>query len=63
MSKEDFHFLAILRLILKGKMGHSVNLLPQAFRTIPDRFLSLDFINMIVRLGGGLSEGLGGGHQ
>ena len=49
MSKEDFHFLSILRLILKGKMGHSVNLLPQAFRTIPDRFLSLDFINMIVR--------------
>ena len=52
---EDFHFLAILRLILGGKMGHSVNLLPQAFGTIPDHFMSLDFINMIVRrdCGGG----------
>ena len=45
---EDIHFFAILRLILGGKMGHSVNLLPQAFGTIPDHFMSLDFINMIV---------------
>ena len=41
--------MAILRLILEGKMGHSVNLLPQAFGIIPDRFMSVDFINMIVQ--------------
>ena len=47
--KADFHFLAILRLILEGKMGHSVNLLPEAFGTILDCFMSLDFNNMIFR--------------
>ena len=38
-------------------MGHSVNLLPQAFGTILDCFMSLDFNNMIVRRvwGGGLN--------
>ena len=46
--RKIFFFLAIWRLIWEGKMGHSVNLLPQAFGTISDHFMSLDFINMIV---------------
>ena len=49
IPKAGGHFLAILRFILEGKMGHSVNLLPGAFGTILDCFMSLDFNNMIVR--------------
>ena len=49
-----FHIMAILRLILEGKMGHLVNLLPEAFGTILDCFMSLDFNNMILwRVWGG----------
>ena len=55
-STADLHFLAILRLNLEVKMGHSVNLLPKAFGTILDCFVSLDFIYMIVQ------RVWGGGH-
>ena len=36
-------------------MGHSVNLLPEAFGTILDCFMSLDFNIMIVRRVGGVA--------